>query len=129
MDTIGDFLTRLRNAAMAGHEKVDLPSSNLRVGLAETLEKNGYIKAFKVVAYGGQKLMRIYLKYNKKGRPVISHMERVSRSSRRVYKKASQLKSIRSGYGLAIISTNQGILSDKQAREENVGGEVLCYIW
>ena len=128
MDTVGEFLTRIRNATMAGHEKVDIPSSNLRKGLAEALQQSGYIRAFKVADDGKQKLMRVYIKYHGKRR-AISHIERVSRPSRRVYVKASQLKPVRSGFGLAILSTNQGILTDSQAIEKNLGGEVLCRVW
>ena len=129
MDTVADFLTCIRNSAMAKHEKVDVPSSNLRVGLAQVLQKNGYIKAFKVVQDGSQGLMRIYLRYDKSGHHVISNIERVSKPSRRVYVKASKLKPIRSGFGLAILSTNKGILTDKEARDKNLGGEVLCKLW
>ena len=129
MDTIGDFLTRIRNAGMAQHEKVDIPSSNMRVGIAKILESYGYIRSYKVARDGKQGVMRVYLKYDPSGRPKINRLERFSRPSRRVYVKSDQVPDIRSGYGLAILSTNRGILSGHEAKKQNVGGEVLCKLW
>lgn len=129
MDTIGDFLTRIRNAGMAKHEKVDVPNSNLRQGLAKILHDHGYIRSYKVAKDGKQGIMRVYLKYNPQGRPAISRVERVSRPSRRLYVKASEMPEVRSGYGIAILSTNKGIMSSDSARKENVGGEYLCRVW
>ena len=129
MDTIGDFITRIRNAGMAKHDKVDLPSSNLRVGMAEVLQDNGLIRSFKVARDDKQGIMRVYLKYNSKGDHVISKIHRVSRPSKRVYVKSDEIPKVRSGYGVAILSTNRGVLSGEQATNENVGGEVLCQVW
>lgn len=129
MDTIGEFLTRVRNAAAAKHEKVDIPSSNVRVGLAKILQENGYIRDFKVAKDQKQGVMRVYLKYDSKGRPVFSNLQRVSRPSRRNYVRATDIKPVRSGFGISILSTNKGIISDETARKENVGGEILCEVW
>ncbi len=129
MDTIGNFLTRIRNAGMAKHEKVDIPSSLVRQGIAKVLQNQGYIRDFKVARDGKQGMMRVYLKYNEKGEPVIKHLSRVSRPSRRIYVKASEIPKVRSGYGLAILSTNKGILSGDEATDNNVGGELLCKVW
>ncbi len=129
MDTIADFLTLLRNAATARHEKVDLPASNVRVGLAKILQDYGYIRSYKTARDGKQGVMRLYLKYDDRGRPVFTHLARLSKSSRRLYVNASQIPSIRSGYGVAILSTNKGIMSGETAKRENVGGELLCEIW
>lgn len=129
MDTIGDFLTRIRNAGDAKHDKVDIPSSKVRQGIASVLEKTGYIRSFRVAKDGKQGVMRVYLKYDKGGVHVISNVNRVSRPSKRVYVRADDVPEVRSGYGLAIISTNKGIVSAEDAREQNVGGEVLCKVW
>ena len=129
MDTIGEFITRVRNAGAANHEKLDIPSSNVRVGIAKILLENGYIRSFKVVRDGKQGVMRVYLKYNEKGKPVISAIDRVSRPGRRVYVKSDEIPRIRDGYGIAILSTNRGVVSGDTARTEKLGGEVLCSVW
>ena len=129
MDTIGEFITRIRNAGAARHEKVDIPSSNVRVGIAKILLENGYIRSFKVVRDGKQGVMRVYLKYNEKGRPVISAIDRVSRPGRRVYVKSTDIPSVRDGYGIAILSTNRGVVDGDKAKTENLGGELLCNVW
>lgn len=129
MDTVGDFLTRVRNAAAAKHEKVDVPASNLRVGMAKVLQEAGYIRDFKVAKDGKQGLMRLYLRYDDKGKPLFSSMKRISRPSRKRYVKSSEIPNVRSGFGVSILSTNKGILSGDSARKENLGGELLCEIW
>ncbi len=129
MDTIGDFLTRIRNAHGARHEKVDVPASNMRQGIAKVLKEQNYISNFKTVKDSKQGMMRVYLKYNDEGKPAISRMKRYSKPSRRQYVKASDVPNIRAGYGLAILSTSNGILSAGQAKEQNVGGEILCVVW
>ncbi len=129
MDSIGDFLTRIRNAAMARHEKVDVPSSNLRAGIAKILQEAGYIRSYKVARDGKQGVMRVYLRYDEKGRPVINNIQRVSRPSRRQYVKAEDIPEVRSGYGMAILSTNRGVVSGETAKKENIGGEFLCQLW
>ena len=129
MDTIGDFLTRIRNAGLAKHEKVDIPSSKLRIGIAGVLRKAGYIRDFKVVRDNKQGMMRIYLKYTSQGEAKIKNLNRVSRPSKRIYVRSTEIPQVRSGYGLAILSTNKGILSGKEANDSNVGGEYLCRVW
>jgi len=129
MDTIGDFLTRIRNAGAAKHEKLDIPASNVRVGIAKILLENGYIRSFKVVRDGKQGVMRVYLKYNAGGRPIISAIDRVSRPGRRVYVKSTEIPKVRDGYGISILSTNRGVLDGDRARTENLGGELLCNVW
>ncbi len=129
MDTIGDFLTRIRNAGMARHEKVDIPSSNVRVGIAKVLKDSGYIKNYKVVKDGKQGMMRVYLSYNGSGKHIIEKLQRVSKPGRRFYVNSNDIPNPKSGYGLAILSTNKGILSGRQALENKVGGELLCSVW
>ena len=129
MDTIGDFLTRIRNAGIAKHEKVDIPSSNLRNGVAEQLKQAGYIRSYKVVKDNKQGVMRVYLKYDSDGEHVISNVQRVSRPSKRVYVGSKDVPKVRSGYGLSILSTNKGVMSGEEASKTNVGGEILCKIW
>lgn len=129
MDTIGEFLTRIRNAGMAKHEKVDIPSSNSRVGIAKILLDNGYIRSFKVAKDGKQGVMRVYLRYNEKGRHFITAIDRVSRPGRRVYVRSKEVPSVRNGYGIAILSTNKGIVDGATASSQNLGGELLCQVW
>ena len=129
MDMVGDFLTRIRNAHMGGHKKVDVPSSNIRKGIARVLEEQSYIEKFKVIKDSKQGMMRVYLKYDEKGRPSLSRIKRYSRPGRREYVKVDGIPNVRAGYGLAILSTSQGIMSGGQAREKNVGGELLCVVW
>jgi len=129
MDTIAEFLTRVRNAGLAKHEKVDIPSSNVRMGIAKILQETGYIRSFKTARDGKQGIMRVYLKYNEKGRPVINAIKRASRPGRRLYIKSTEIPSVRSGYGIAIISTNRGIMSGDEAKKENLGGELICQVW
>lgn len=129
MDTISEFLTRVRNAGDARHEKIDVPSSNLRMGLAKILQETGYIRSFKTARDGRQGIMRLYLKYDEKGKHAITTVERVSRPGRRVYVAASQIPTIRQGMGVTILSTNKGIMSGDQAKSSNLGGELLCKLW
>lgn len=129
MDTIGEFLTRVRNAGNARHEKLDIPASNSRVGIAKILLQNGYIRSFKVVKDGKQGVMRLYLKYNEKGRPLITTVERVSRPGRRVYVSSTDIPEVRNGFGISILSTNKGIVDGDTARKTNLGGELLCQLW
>lgn len=129
MDTIGEFVTRIRNAGLAKHDKVDVPSSNLRVGIAKVLQETGYIRSFKVARDGKQGIMRVYLKYDEKGRHIITKVSRVSRPGKRVYVKSTEIPKVRSGFGLSILSTNRGIMSSDEAVKQNLGGELLCEIW
>jgi small subunit ribosomal protein S8 len=129
MDTIAQFLTRIRNAGTARHEKVDVPSSKLRVGLAEILANHGFIRSYKVAKDSKQGIMRVYLKYNETGGHVISKIQRVSRPGRRVYIRSTEIPVVRSGLGTSIVSTSQGLMSGTQAKEKNLGGELICKIW
>ena len=129
MDRIGDFCTRIRNATMARHLKVDIPHSKIQQGIAEQLKNYGYIRGYRVAKTGAQGLIRIYLKYKKHGEPTITRIERLSKLSCRSYVKVDSIPDVCSGYGLVILSTNKGILAGKQAKDLNVGGEVLCQIW
>ncbi len=129
MDTIGEFLTLIRNAGNAGHEKVDMKSSKVREGLAKVLVTEGFVRSYKVAKDSKQGIMRVYLKYDEAGNHNINDVRRVSRPGRRFYSRTQNIPVIRSGMGMAILSTNQGILSSRQAKELNVGGEVLCTIW
>lgn len=129
MDTIGEFLTRVRNAGAAKHEKLDIPASNIRVGIAKILLDQGYIRSFKVVKDGKQGVMRLYLRYDEKGKPIITNVERVSRPGRRVYVSASDIPEVRNGYGISILSTNKGVVDGDTARKTNLGGELLCQLW
>jgi small subunit ribosomal protein S8 len=129
MDTIGDFLTRVRNAGAARHEKLDIPASNVRVGIAKILLEQGYIRSFKVVRDGKQGVMRVYLKYNEKGKPIITAIDRVSRPGRRVYVQSKQIAPVRDGFGISILSTNRGVVDGDTAKKDNLGGELLCNVY
>lgn len=129
MDTISEFLTRVRNAGLAKHEKVDVPASNVRVGIATVLRDCGYIRNFKVVKDGKQGMMRIYLRYLDDGRHAFEAIDRVSRPGRRLYVQSTQIPNVRSGFGMSVLSTSKGIMSGKEATEKKLGGELLCTIW
>ncbi|MBK8565020.1 MAG: 30S ribosomal protein S8 [Saprospiraceae bacterium] len=130
-DPIADFLTRIRNAQQAGHKVVEIPSSNEKKAMTEILYTNGYILKYKFddeVGHNG--VIKIALKYDLATRkPIIRKLERISRPGLRQYRKADELPKVINGLGIAIISTSKGIMTDKQAREEHIGGEVLCYIY
>jgi small subunit ribosomal protein S8 len=129
MDTIAQFITVIRNAGRAQHEKVDVPASKMRAGIAQILANEGYIRSFKVAKDSKQGIMRVYLKYSEGGEHVITAIDKVSTPGRRVYVKANQIPKVRSGLGMSILSTSRGIMSNKQATEQNLGGELLCSIW
>lgn len=129
MDTIAQFLTVIRNAGAAKHEKVDMPASKVRAGVAQILANEGYIRSFKVAKDSKQGIMRVYLKYDEAGNHAITSIDKVSTPGRRVYVKSDKVPKVRSGLGISIISTSSGIMSDKQAAGKNVGGELLCTVW
>ena len=129
MDTIGEFLTRIRNAGLAKHDKVDVLSSNMRVGVAQVLQDSGFIRSFKVAKDGRQGVMRVYLKYMENGKHAITNVTRVSRPGKRIYVGTDEIPKVRSGYGMVVLSTNKGILSGDDATKIKVGGELLCKIW
>jgi len=127
-DPIADYLTRIRNAAKAKHKKVDIPSTNLKVEISKLLLNNDYIQHYSVHEEGDKKTLRIFLKYDEFG-CVIHGLERVSRPGIRNYTNSKSLPRVLNGLGMAVISTSKGILTEKQARRMNIGGEVLCYVW
>ena len=129
MDMIAAFATRLRNASKSKHEKVDSPASKVRQGIAEVLKEEGFIRNFKVVRDGKQGMMRVYLKYTDSGEPLITGIQRASRSGRRFYVGSEDVPKVRSGFGVTVLSTNKGVLSGRTAQEKNVGGELLLKVW
>lgn len=129
-DSIADYLTRIRNAQMARHRIVEIPASNLKKRITEILYENGYILKYKFEDDNKQGMIKIALKYNLVTKePTILTLERVSRPGLRQYSKPSELRKVKNGLGIAIISTSKGVMTDHQARANNVGGEVLCNIW
>lgn len=128
-DPIADLLTRIRNAGMARHQKLDLPSSNLKVAVAGVLKDLGFIKNFKTVSDDKQGMLRIYLKFDEENRHVIHEITRVSTPGRRVYVGKDDIPMVKNGLGNAILSTSKGVMHDAAAREAQVGGEVLCTVW
>ena len=128
-DPIADFLTRIRNAHLAKHDRLDVPSSRMKVELAKILKDQGFIRNFRVVEGTPSNKLRVYLRYDDLGTPAIAFMERLSKPGRRVYRKAKEVAPVRNGLGVAILSTSQGLMTDTQARESGVGGELLCQIW
>ncbi|MCK4536165.1 MAG: 30S ribosomal protein S8 [Desulfuromonadales bacterium] len=128
-DPIADMLTRIRNAGMAQHPKTDLPSSNVKVAVANVLRELGYIKNFKVTSDDLQGSLRLYLKYDNNNKPVIHEITRVSKPGRRVYVSKDEIPRVKNGLGAAILSTSRGVMDDESARQAQVGGEVLCTIW
>lgn len=128
-DPIADMLTRIRNAGKARHKSVDIPGSRVRTEIAKVLRNEGYIRNYKFLKDAKQGVLRIYLKYSTDQSSVIMGLERVSKPSRRVYVKGKDIAPLLNGMGMRIISTSKGIMTDKQARRENVGGEILCNVW
>ncbi len=128
-DPIADMLTRIRNANQALLEKVDIPASRLKVELAKVLKAEGFIRAYKLVDDNKQGILRIYMRFGPGNERVIQGLRRVSRPGLRVYRKASRIPRVMSGMGLAILSTPQGLMTGKAARQRALGGEVLCYVW
>ena len=128
-DPIADMLTRIRNANSAKHKTVDVPASKMKNAIAEILFKEGYIKSFEVINNENQGIIRITLKYDEKGTRVIDGIKRISKPGLRVYASKEELPKVLNGLGIAIISTSQGLKTDKEARELGIGGEVLAYVW
>ncbi len=128
-DPISDLLTRLRNGMRAGHERVDMPSSRLKEAVLKVLEEEGFVASFRKVQEAGRPILRVGLKYDHEGEPIVSGLERVSRPGRRVYAKADAIPQVLGGLGVSIVSTSKGIVTDKAARQSRLGGEVLCNIW
>ena len=128
-DTVADMLTRIRNANSAKHDTVDIPASNMKKAIARILLEEGYIKSYTVVEDGKQGVIRIVLKYGPNKTQVISGLRRVSKPGLRIYTSCDDMPRVMKGLGIAILSTSKGIMTDKEARKEKVGGEVLAFIW
>jgi len=128
-DPIADMLTRVRNGIIASFDTVDVPSSKLKINIAKILKSEGFIKNYKVIADKKQGLIRIFLKYDENGEPVIGGLKRVSRSSCRVFAKKDKVPMVLNGFGINVLSTSKGVMTDKQARKLGVGGEILCSVW
>jgi len=129
-DTVADMLTRIRNASKAKFDTVDIPASRLKASVAKLFKREGFIKDFKVISSeNNKKTLRVFLRYDKKNQPIITGLKRVSKPSLRIYAGKDDIPSVRSGLGRVIISTSKGVVTDQEARELKVGGEVLCCIW
>lgn len=128
-DPIADMLTRIRNANVVKHETVDVPASNVKRELARILLEEGFVRGYDVIEDGKQGIIRIQLKYGQAGERVITGLKRISKPGMRVYAAKQEIPKVLNGLGISVISTSKGILTDKQARKENVGGEVICYVW
>ena len=128
-DPIADMLTRIRNANTVKHETVDVPASNIKKEIVRILLEEGFIRGYDVIEDGKQGIIRIQLKYGQTGERVISGLKRISKPGMRVYADKHEVPRVLNGLGISIISTSKGILTDRQARKENVGGEVICYVW
>ena len=127
-DVIADMLTRIRNASNAKHETVDIPASNMKKSIADILVREGYVKSYEVIDNGNQGIIRITLKYNGKEK-AIKGLRRVSKPGLRIYAGSDDMPKVMNGLGIAIISTSKGVMTDKEARKLNVGGEVLAFVW
>jgi small subunit ribosomal protein S8 len=128
-DPIADMLTRIRNAATAKHDTVDVPASNMKKAIAEILLEEGYIKNFQLIDNSTQGIIRITLKYGANKTKIINGLRRISKPGLRIYASCEELPKVLKGLGIALVSTSKGIMTDKNARKENVGGEILAYIW
>lgn len=128
-DPIADMLTRIRNAGMAGHGKLDMPSSNVKVAIATVLHEQGYLKNFKVITDNKQGILRMFLKYDENKTPIIHEIKRISSPGCRVYVGKDEIPKVKNGLGVCVLSTSQGVMDDVSARRENVGGEVICTVW
>ncbi|MFH1045922.1 MAG: 30S ribosomal protein S8 [Candidatus Omnitrophota bacterium] len=129
VDPLADMFTVIRNASRAKKEKAEIPSSKLKLGILELLKKEGYIKNYKFISDNKQGVVRVYLKYKKDNAPVITQIKRISTPGRRVYVPKDKVPKVLRGWGMAIVSTSQGVLSDEQTRAQGLGGEVLCHVW
>jgi small subunit ribosomal protein S8 len=128
-DPITDLLNRLRNAMRAGHDRADIPASRVKENLLKVLAEEGYVASYRRVEEKGRPLLRVGLKYDPDGEPIVNGFERVSRPGRRVYAPAKEIPEVLGGLGISIVSTSRGILTGRQAREAKLGGEILCNVW
>jgi small subunit ribosomal protein S8 len=128
-DPLSDLLTRLRNAMTAGHDRVDVPASRVKEAVLKVLEEEGFVASYRKVQEAGRPVLRVGLKYDPEGEPIVIGIERVSKPGRRVYAKADAIPEVLGGLGVSLVSTSKGIVTDKKARASRLGGEVLCNIW
>jgi small subunit ribosomal protein S8 len=128
-DPIADMLTRIRNASSANHDQVDIPASRLKRELVRILKEEGYVRDYKIVDDGGRSVIRVFLKYGPNKGKVITGIKRISKPGLRVYAKQDGIPRVLGGLGCAVLSTSQGVMTDKAARKAGVGGEVICYVW
>ena len=128
-DPIGDMLTRIRNGIMASYDAVDIPSSKLKMNIAKVLKSEGFIKNYRIMNEGARETIRVFLKYDENGVPVIGGLKRVSKPSLRFYTKTDKIPKVLGGLGVNILSTSKGVMTDREARKMGVGGEVLCAVW
>lgn len=128
-DPIADFLTRIRNANMVHHDKVEIPASRVKKAMAEILKSEGFIKDCESIDDGKQGILRVYLKYGANKEKTITGLKRISKPGLRVYAKRDEVPRVLGGLGIAVLSTSHGIMTDKQARKQRLGGEVICYVW
>jgi small subunit ribosomal protein S8 len=128
-DPVADFLTRIRNAMRARHQKLDVPASKLKAEIARILKEEGYIANYKPTEEDGMKVLRVYLKYGPNNESVIRDLKRVSRPGCRVYQGKNEIRRVQGGFGIAILTTPKGVMTGRQARREGVGGELLCEVW
>ena len=128
-DTIADMLTRIRNALIAKHDSVEIPASTMKKAIAQILVEEGYIKSFDIIADGEKKTIKIQLKYGANKQRVIVGIKRISRPGLRVYARKDEMPKVLGGLGIAIVSTSRGVMTDREARKQGVGGEVLAYVW
>ena len=128
-DPIGDMLTRIRNGIMASYDTVDIPSSKLKINITKVLKSEGFIKNYRIMNEGAREIIRVFLKYDEKGVPVIDGLKRVSKPSRRFYTKGDKIPKVLGGLGVNILSTSKGVMTDREARRIGIGGEVLCAVW
>jgi small subunit ribosomal protein S8 len=128
-DPIADMLTRIRNAGKAKFNSVDIPGSNMKIEIAKVLKNEGFVRNYKFIRDNKQGILRIYLKYGQGQKSAVFGLSRISRPSRRTYMKCKDIRPVLNGMGIAVLSTSKGILTDREARKENVGGEVLCKVW
>jgi small subunit ribosomal protein S8 len=128
-DPIADMLTRIRNALIASYSTVDIPSSRQKIDIAKVLKSEGFIKNFKIMADKQQGIMRVFFKYDENGESVIGGLKRISKPGCRIYSKGDKIPQILNGYGISILSTSKGVMTDRQARKLGIGGEIICSIW
>jgi small subunit ribosomal protein S8 len=128
-DVISDMLTRIRNAISVKTDKVDIPASRLKIEIAKILKEEGFIKSYKIIKDKKQGVLRINLKYTQEGDSFITNLKRISKPGRRVYVSKDKIPHVMGGLGIAILTTSQGVMTDKECRQKGIGGEVICYVW